>query len=435
MHSSTAILVENLSKMYRIGLKEQKQETLTGTVLEALKKPFRNYRRIKNLKAYNTDHTDEDLFWALRNVSFELKKGEILGIIGKNGAGKSTLLKLLSRITYPTAGSIECRGKVASLLEVGTGFNPELTGKENVYLNGTILGLSKREIDERFADIVKFSGIEKFIETPVKRYSSGMKVRLAFAVAAHLEPDVLIIDEVLAVGDADFQRKCIGKMQEISEGTGRTVLFVSHNMAAVKSLCTRGIVLQNGEKAFDGTQTDAINFYQAHLDNAANLDFVDSIEDAPGNEFVRIVNFAITPLEENIISITSGVRFEVLIYNYVVGANLDITFELRNSEEIVVFHTGAYITTRNDSRKGFYRVGAELPPYLLNSGLYFFSIIIGQNQKTALFKGSDMVSFEVIHEVEGNHMRALPGVVRPNLEFRTVYEGDEQRQYSAVAVS
>lgn len=421
MKDSSAIEVQNLSKIYRIGLKEQKQETLTGTVIEALKKPMKNFRKIKNLQNAS-NHTDEDVFWALKDVSFTLQKGEILGIIGSNGAGKSTLLKLLSRITYPSAGKIECRGKVASLLEVGTGFNPELTGRENVYLNGTILGLSKKEIDERFADIVTFSGIEKFIETPVKRYSSGMKVRLAFAVAAHLEPEVLIIDEVLAVGDADFQRKCIGKMQEISDGTGRTVLFVSHNMAAVKSLCTRGIVLKSGQKVFDGSQTDAINFYQANLDNAANLDYIDNIEDAPGNDFVRIINFGIKALEGNILSITSGVSFEVLLYNYVRGVNLDITFELRNSEEVVVFHTGTYITANNDSRVGFYRVGGILPPHLLNSGLYFFSIIIGQNQKTALFKGRDMVSFEVIHEAHANHTRQLPGVVSPKLSFTTLFE-------------
>lgn len=421
MENTSAIEVKNLSKIYRIGLKEQKQETLAGTFIEALKKPVRNFRKIKNLQNAS-NHSDDDVFWALKDVSFTLQKGEILGIIGSNGAGKSTLLKLLSRITYPSAGKIECRGKVASLLEVGTGFNPDLTGRENVYLNGTILGLSKKEIDERFADIVEFSGIEKFIETPVKRYSSGMKVRLAFAVAAHLEPEVLIIDEVLAVGDADFQRKCIGKMQEISDGTGRTVLFVSHNMAAVKSLCTRGIVLKSGQKVFDGSQTDAINFYQANLDTAGNLDFIDNIEDAPGNEFVRIINFGIKALEGNILSIISGVAFEVLLYNYVQGANLDITFELRNSEEIIVFHSGTYITTDNNSKKGFYRVSGTLPPHLLNSGLYFFSIIIGQNQKAALFKGRDMVSFEVIHEATGNHMRQLPGVVSPKLSFKTTFE-------------
>ena len=421
MENTSAIEVKNLSKIYRIGLKEQKQETLTGSIIEAIKKPVRNFRKIKNLQN-SSNHSDEDIFWALKDVSFTLQKGEILGIIGSNGAGKSTLLKLLSRITYPSAGKIECRGKVASLLEVGTGFNPDLTGRENVYLNGTILGLSKKEIDERFADIVEFSGIEKFIETPVKRYSSGMKVRLAFAVAAHLEPEVLIIDEVLAVGDADFQRKCIGKMQEISEGTGRTVLFVSHNMAAVKSLCTRGIVLKSGKKVFDGSQTDAINFYQANLDNASNLDYIDDIENAPGNEFVRVINFGIKAMQGNILSITSGVSFEVLLYNFVQSANLDITFELRNSEEIIVFHTGTYITTNHSSRKGFYRVAGTLPPNFLNAGLYFFSIIIGQNKKTALFKGRDMISFEIIHEAEGNNMRQLPGVVSPKLCFKTTFE-------------
>ncbi|MDB5193820.1 MAG: ATP-binding cassette protein [Segetibacter sp.] len=424
MDNSLAIKVDNLSKVYKIGLKEQKQETLVGSIIDSIKKPIKNFRRISRVRQSEIQQENADQFWALKNVSFELSKGEVLGVIGKNGAGKSTLLKLLSRITYPSTGRIESMGKIASLLEVGTGFNPELTGRENIFLNGTILGLSKKEIDERFSEIVKFSGIEKFIETPVKRYSSGMKVRLAFAVAAHLEPDILIIDEVLAVGDAEFQRKCIGKMQEISDGTGRTVLFVSHNMAAVKALCTRGIVLKGGEKVFDGSQNAAINYYQAHLDNAANLDYIDDISKAPGNENVRIVNFSIKPLDGDIISIKSGVRFEVLLYNFVLGANLDITYELRNSEEIIVFHTGNYITTTNNSRKGFYRIASEIPSHLLNSGLYFFSIIVGQNQKTALFKGRDMVSFEVIHEASENHTRELPGVISPILSFNTIYQGE-----------
>ena len=195
---------------------------------------------------------DADIFWALKDINFEVKKGEVLGIIGKNGAGKSTLLKILSRITEPTGGRIEIYGRIASLLEVGTGFNPELSGRENVYLNGTILGMTKKEIDLKFDEIIDFSGVEKFIDTPVKRYSSGMKVRLAFAVAAHLDPEILIIDEVLAVGDAEFQKKCLGKMHDVAENEGRTVLFVSHNMSAVQTLCSRSVVLENGCLIFLG---------------------------------------------------------------------------------------------------------------------------------------------------------------------------------------
>ena len=255
------IKVRNAGKAFRIGSKEQKQENLVNAILETLKKPFKNYRQILSLKKIDAASQEEDIFWANKNISFDLHKGEVLGIIGKNGSGKSTLLKILSRIMLPTEGRIEIEGRVASLLEVGTGFNPNLTGAENIYLNGTILGLSKKEIAERYDQIIEFSGIEKFIDTPVKRYSSGMKVRLAFAVAAHLEPDILIIDEVLAVGDAEFQKKCLGKMQEVTASQGRTILFVSHDMVAVKKLCTRALLLHKGSVIKEGTPDEVVEFY------------------------------------------------------------------------------------------------------------------------------------------------------------------------------
>ncbi len=268
MMDTIAIKVDNLGKAYRIGLKESKHENLSGAIKAALMKPIRNFRRISNLKKFGNE-AEHDIFWANRHISFTVSKGEVLGIIGKNGAGKSTLLKLLSRITDPTEGRIELHGKVASLLEVGTGFNPDLTGSENIYLNGTILGLTRKEVNERFDQIVEFSGIEKFMETQVKRYSSGMKVRLAFAVAAHLDPEILIIDEVLAVGDAEFQKKCLGKMQEVAGREGRTVLFVSHDMAAVKKLCTRAILLEAGEISKEGTPTEVVDHY---LKNASGVE-------------------------------------------------------------------------------------------------------------------------------------------------------------------
>jgi lipopolysaccharide transport system ATP-binding protein len=208
-------------------------------------------------------------FWALKDISFQVNRGEVLGIIGRNGAGKSTLLKLLSRISEPTTGRIEIEGRLASLLEVGTGFHPELTGRENIYLNGAILGMAKAEIKRKFDEIVAFAEVEKFLDTPVKRYSSGMYVRLAFAVAAHLDPEILVVDEVLAVGDSQFQAKCLGKMQDIARNEGRTVLFVSHNMSAVRSLCHRGIVLESGQKQFEGTALEAIAFYSRHSSSVA----------------------------------------------------------------------------------------------------------------------------------------------------------------------
>lgn len=255
------ITAENISKAYRIGVRDKKADTLLGAVWQGVKSPVKNFRQLKSLR--NLNGHDDSIFWALRDISFSVKEGEVLGIIGHNGAGKSTLLKILSRITDPTSGRIVIRGRVSSLLEVGTGFHPDLTGRENIYMNGTILGMRKREIDAKFDEIIEFSGIEKHIDTPVKRYSSGMTVRLAFSVAAHLEPEILIIDEVLAVGDAEFQNKCLGKMNDVAQA-GRTVLFVSHNMAAVRSLCTNSLLLGSGAIQYQGTPDKAIDQYLVH---------------------------------------------------------------------------------------------------------------------------------------------------------------------------
>ena len=258
--SDIAIRVDGLSKRYRIGVKER-QDSFGNLLVNLVAGPARNLRRLRRLSSFEGDGDEsEDIIWALRDVSFEVKRGEVVGIIGPNGAGKTTLLKILSRITEPTSGQAEIRGRVSSLLEVGTGFHPELTGRDNVYLNGSLLGMSRAEISRKFDELVDFSGVEKFIDTPVKRYSSGMRVRLAFSVAAHLEPEVLLIDEVLAVGDAAFQVKCLGKMEEVS-GQGRTVLFVSHNMGSIGKLCPTSIVIDEGRLAFLGESHQAIERY------------------------------------------------------------------------------------------------------------------------------------------------------------------------------
>lgn len=261
--SHSAISVENLSKAYRIGLKEEAPDTLAGAVAGWVKAPLRNLRRLRRLDTSAAPMTADadDTLWALRDVSFEVPEGEVLGVIGRNGAGKSTLLKILSRITEPTSGRIRIRGRVSSLLEVGTGFHPELTGRENVYMNGTILGMRKREIDRKFDEIIAFSGVEKFLDTPIKRYSSGMTVRLAFAVAAHLEPEILIVDEVLAVGDASFQQQCLRKMQSVSRG-GRTVLFVSHNITAIEALCQSSLLLSKGKVKSHGPTSRVVREYR-----------------------------------------------------------------------------------------------------------------------------------------------------------------------------
>lgn len=273
--SNIILKAENISKQYRLGT------VGTGTISHDLNRWWAKmrgkedpYLKVGSVNDRSTK-ADSDYVWALQGINFEVQRGEVLGIIGKNGAGKSTLLKILSRVTSPTTGEIKTKGRIASLLEVGTGFHPELTGLENIYLNGAILGMSKAEIKAKEAEIIEFSGCERYIDTPVKRYSSGMRVRLAFAVAAHLEPDILVIDEVLAVGDAEFQKKAIGKMQDISKGEGRTVLFVSHNMAAVKSLCTRAIVIQNGMIAQDSDVNSAVEYYYSFnsVENSNKLTF------------------------------------------------------------------------------------------------------------------------------------------------------------------
>lgn len=259
--TNIAIKVENLSKRYRIGIKEQLPDTFVGAMTSWLKNPLSNFQQLRKLSHFSDNVTDSpDVIWALKDVSFEVKQGEVVGIIGPNGAGKSTLLKIISRITEPTAGRAILNGRVSSLLEVGTGFHPDLTGRENIYLNGTILGMSKLEVERKFDEIVAFSGVEKFIDTPVKRYSSGMQVRLAFSVGAHLEPEILLVDEVLAVGDASFQKKCLGKMGEVAKG-GRTILFVSHNMQAVSGLCQRAIWFDDGMIQADGNVADVVQAY------------------------------------------------------------------------------------------------------------------------------------------------------------------------------
>jgi ABC-type polysaccharide/polyol phosphate transport system ATPase subunit len=283
-----ALKAENISKLYRLG------QVGTGTLSHDLNRFWHQirgkedpYLRIGEAND-RSQKGDSDYVWSLKDINFEVEQGDAVGIIGRNGAGKSTLLKLLSKVTKPTTGQIHTRGRIASLLEVGTGFHPEMTGRENVYLNGAILGMTRKEITRKFDEIVDFSGVERYIDTPVKRYSSGMYVRLAFAVAAHLESEILIVDEVLAVGDAEFQKKCLGKMGDVSKGEGRTILFVSHNMSAVKELCSKGILLKNGLLDFSGDVNETINEY---LLSNANLF---SLKKEGGNKDVEIVKFAIS---------------------------------------------------------------------------------------------------------------------------------------------
>lgn len=307
--SDIAISFDNVGKMYRLGrvgtgtLSHDLNRWWTTTVLRKedpyLKIGETNDRSKKGRSEY---------VWALCDISFKVEQGDVVGIIGKNGAGKSTLLKLLSRITSPTTGSIRYEGRIASLLEVGTGFHPEMTGRENIYMNGSIMGMTKKEISRKLDEIVDFAGVERYLDTPVKRYSSGMTVRLGFAVAAFLEPEILVVDEVLTVGDAEFQKKAIGKMNDVAHSEGRTVLFVSHNMAAVKNLCTRGVVLQNGQLAFDGTTESAIEYYLQKND----VEFVESpIKDRIifKKPYIQIEQVTVNGGEDNMITIPSNQEF------------------------------------------------------------------------------------------------------------------------------
>ncbi|MCC1484915.1 ABC transporter ATP-binding protein [Winogradskyella immobilis] len=334
----TILKIENISKQYRLGL------VGTGTLSHDLNRFWHRVRGKEDpylkVGAVNkrSAKAKEDYVWALQDINFEVQKGEVLGIIGKNGAGKSTLLKILSRVTSPTTGSIKTKGRIASLLEVGTGFHPELTGKENIYLNGAILGMTKAEISAKIDEIIEFSGCEMYIDTPVKRYSSGMRVRLAFAVAAHLEPDILVVDEVLAVGDAEFQKKAIGKMQDISRGEGRTVLFVSHSMAAVKSLCTRAIVLEHGSNVFEGDTDEAVDFY-LQSNKVKELILLKNRKDRSGNGKALLSNVEILNSKNEVVeSVISGEFLRIKLHfsiNDKIEDNLIFAISIKDNNDII----------------------------------------------------------------------------------------------------
>ena len=453
MSNEVAIHVENLSKAYRIGLKEQRHETMLGAVTSWLKSPLSNFRDLRKLSRFDDlgtqgprdpgtqgprdpgtqgprvpeSQSPSDVIWALKDISFEVKHGEAIGIIGRNGAGKSTLLKILSRITEPTRGRAEVFGRVGSLLEVGTGFHPNLTGRENIYLNGTILGMKKREVDAKFDEIVEFSGVEKFIDTPVKRYSSGMRIRLGFSVAAHLEPEILIIDEVLAVGDLSFQKKCLGKMGDVAR-SGRTVLFVSHNMAAIKAFCTRGILLKGGAIDRIGAAGAVVGEYLREAITGSTERIWPSVETAPGNDTVRLLRVCVRPPDgAPAVTIDSGAFIEVGFYCAKPGLNLDCTAYLVNGEGIMLFESGCEVSSSEDSRVGTYRVMAAIPPHLLNAGSYYVNILFGQDQKQVLFKMEEAVAFEVENTATGRgaNMAVAPGVVRPLLDWQFEYSGGD----------
>jgi lipopolysaccharide transport system ATP-binding protein len=419
--SNTAIKVENLSKIYRLG------EIGTGTISRDMERWFKT-KVLKQedpfLKIGETnDRANKgmsDIVYSLQDINFEINQGDAVGIIGRNGAGKSTLLKILSRVTTPTTGKINIKGRVASLLEVGTGFHPELTGRENIYLNGAILGMRKREIDRKLDEIIDFSGVERYIDTPVKRYSSGMHVRLAFAVAAHLESEILIVDEVLAVGDAEFQKKCLGKMGEVSKGEGRTVLFVSHNMAAVQGLCEKGILLKTGSLNFIGNAEEAVYAYQKTIISNGIVNSIWNEMNAPGDHRAKILSASAKPTNGDVINFGSGITLFFEVKSMIENSLLDISFELKNHDEVLLFNHGNYISESSKLTKGLYKIEVNIPPYLLNEGFYHINVWLGLAATEMLGKiQENVICFNLESSNIDHIVKPLPGILRPMLKYNS----------------
>jgi lipopolysaccharide transport system ATP-binding protein len=419
--TKNVISVEHLSKQYDLGV------IGTGTLSRDLN---RWWARVRKQPDPYTRIGQRDAFarigesiLALDDVSFTVNQGEALGIIGRNGAGKSTLLKILSRVTAPTSGVVKVRGRIGSLLEVGTGFHPELTGRENVYLNGAILGMKKAEVTRKFDEIVSFAGVEKFIDTPVKRYSSGMYVRLAFAVAAHLDPEILIVDEVLAVGDAEFQKKCLGKMGDVT-GEGRTVLFVSHNMQAIQNLCERTIALNEGKQLFDGISSDAIAFYlKTTAETKTHAKF--KSDEAPANESITLLGAWIGKLNpespESLFTVNDDLQVVIEFENKIPGDTvLDVTLHLRDERNILVFVTGTSGKTLKKLTPGKYQAVCQIPKHLLNQGTFTVArLLLVKDFGRIVFEYRDSLTFEVVNPGSGRFgwMGAKEGVVKPVLPW------------------
>ena len=425
--SDAVIRVENLSKKYIIGHQKQERYTALRDVIANGAKNFAQGLMGKRDK--DLEDTSED-FWALKDVSFEIKQGDRVGIIGRNGAGKSTLLKILSRITEPTSGKISIKGRVASLLEVGTGFHPELTGRENVYLNGAILGMDRAEIKKKFDEIVAFAEVEKFLDTPVKRYSSGMYVRLAFAVAAHLEPEILIVDEVLAVGDAQFQKKCLGKMEDVGK-EGRTVLFVSHNLASLSKLCSKAVLLVNGEKVTDGECDRVISEY-INTGREANGEIVwNDRSSAPGNEKVRLhaVRVISSDVVTTEIEISEDIYIEVEFWNFKPDSQLCTSIHVLDKMGVCVLasanmHSANLLVDQWFGKPhpiGLYRTVCKLPKDFLNEGIYSINAFVLTDIINIEVKVEEVISFTVHDngEMRKEYSGGWIGLVRPKLDWQT----------------
>lgn len=417
-----AIEFENVSKQYRLGL------VSTGTIAHDLNRWWTMNIRGKEdpyLKIGETNDRskkgESEYVWALKDINFSIEEGDVVGIIGKNGAGKSTLLKLLSRVTTPTTGEIRVRGRIASLLEVGTGFHPEMTGRENIYMNGAIMGMTKAEVSRKLDEIVDFSGCERYIDTPVKRYSSGMTVRLGFAVAAHLEPEILVVDEVLAVGDAAFQKKAIGKMKDISRGNGRTVLFVSHNMAAVKSLCKKGVLLENGMVKETGLVDDIVGHYLRGDNEVANYKHW-TIPEIKKDGF-ELLEIGVRKQEADYVDNMRVDDTVEVVVKYRVSQKfnqLHLTYHFKNEQGQKIFScSGASRCYPLEHEPGVYEQIFQIPANFLNWGSYFIDLFVVKDRSKAFLVEDDIISFTLGNRQQslGSWMGREPGDITPIFNF------------------
>jgi len=429
--NNIVIKAEKLGKKYVIGHQAERGNytALRDVLMQNARTLWSKTKDLATGKPIIQGDTMEEV-WALKDVSFEIRHGEAVGIIGRNGAGKSTLLKILSRITEPSTGRVTIKGRLASLLEVGTGFHPELSGRENIYLNGTILGMTRAEIKRKFDEIVAFAELEKYLDTPVKRYSSGMYVRLAFAVAAHLEPEILVVDEVLAVGDMAFQKKCLGKMGDVSK-EGRTVLFVSHNMLAVQSLCQKVMLLDKGELVQNGPANQIVSNYLKHCLTSTQMDQIwENKEEAPGCEEVRLHRISIQTIDQDRNMITMETPFLIIVeyWNEIPATCLHITLHIRNEQGIVAFTTGSSQEPGWNGqflKKGLYRSACHVPKNLLNSGRHSTAVLVVRDLSNVIYVREDALVFDVVdnRDRSGGWFGKEPGVIQPYLDWKTEYLG------------
>lgn len=407
----SVITVENISKQYIIDHQKGKGvNTLRDVLTENVRQLFGGGKKSSN-------GVTREEFWALRDVSFSIEQGDRVGIVGHNGAGKSTMLKILSKIIEPSTGSVRIRGRVASLLEVGTGFHPELTGRENIFLNGSLLGMSRSEIKKQFDEIVAFAGVEKFLDTPVKRYSSGMYVRLGFAISAHLDPEIMIVDEVLAVGDAEFQKKSLGKMRDNS-ASGRTIIFVSHNLTAVQALCNKTLYFEKGRLIEQGETNQVIASYLSKVSKTRLVRQWDTPEDAPGNDLVRIRRVELIPEyqdELTHIDVRTPMKLRFEFWNLMDRANLNLSMHLNSLTGECIFNIG---TQSQAYGKGLIAGECTIPGYFLNDGSYTISVMVVKDTVTPLYVMEEGITFDVEDHREGIAWYGKwPGYVRPQFPF------------------